>query len=295
MLLSQTSPQLTVTEQNTASPLVGDDGQKDEKCPPNKGVLCNRCGYTSEFYNKCSRCGRGIIQGKIVHIPVSASRASPVDKPSPPVTPSRPVVYGPAKIRRIRTAKEVEPQCVTLSSDEDEAGASGDKASEAKTPCEPEAKKPRSENCGLTPNIERMSVNTKDNSCTPDDTEMVSRWTPFHDSSVFYIHYNHFLVIAKDGDEQVATVDESDLKRWQEAGFTTKRPHPLTCRVLHIGTYATTPASRVLFSGDGMLIEAYRMQTDGRVSNQQTSVAISKPQILKMDVNFGSYNLVTFH
>ena len=96
--------------------------------PKGKGTLCCYCGFSSGILNKCERCGRLINNGKIVDIR-HGFHSPQNSKVSPPV--SKESFYG-AGNRRTKVRRQLdnpparqsrpkfeEPQCVTLSSDED--------------------------------------------------------------------------------------------------------------------------------------------------------------------------------
>lgn len=88
-------------------------------------------------------------------------------------------------------------------------------------------------------------------------------------------------------------MDNREVRRWKRMGFT-RRPQSFTCWMLHIGSYVTNPTKQLLFSDEGILLEAHRMLTEGRGSQQLVDVAIYKDQILRIDVNFGSYGFLDF-
>ena len=78
-----------------------------------------------------------------------------------------------------------------------------------------------------------------------------------------------------------------DLLRWKEAGLKGSF-FAVTCRSARIGSYKVAPTDRVLFSSEGIMIEVPIVNADGKPSSKETAkLALSKPQILKLDVHYG--------
>lgn len=181
---------------------------------PRKGTLCSHCGYTSAvFSNKCERCSRAFSDKvKIVDLPCNST---PVDE-GKPTSPSLSLpkdvglFYGNRRPRgrgvqsgRQERARLEEPQCVTLSSDDDEEDSY------------PEAKKLKQ-----VTNPERAS-NTEDN-------EAVLNPAPLEVSgdSVMNGRFNSFEIAPTDSsssirpapDEHISEESPSELNTFDEIG-----------------------------------------------------------------------------
>lgn len=90
-------------------------------------ILCPHCGYLTCSTNKCQRCMRVFEKGKLISLP-SNLELLPENKCSGLSTNiSRDGCYGNRRprVQRTQSSRQVrgkyeEPQCVTLSSDEDD-------------------------------------------------------------------------------------------------------------------------------------------------------------------------------
>lgn len=97
--------------------------------PVGKGSLCPFCGYTSSLTSKCERCARTFSSDRVKIVDLAPVAVKIAEASKTPVMPqlSKESFYGSRRPRsqaisqvRQGRSKTEEPQCVTLSSDDEE-------------------------------------------------------------------------------------------------------------------------------------------------------------------------------
>ena len=97
--------------------------------PAGKGSLCPFCGYTSSLTSKCERCARTFSSDRVKLVDLAPVAVKIDEASKTPVMPqlSKESFYGSRRPRhqaitqvRQGRSKTEEPQCVTLSSDDEE-------------------------------------------------------------------------------------------------------------------------------------------------------------------------------
>ncbi|EFX65750.1 hypothetical protein DAPPUDRAFT_117019 [Daphnia pulex] len=251
------------------------ESNSEEKCrgqsPDPDSANCPHCGHLVST-NKCMKCMRVFEKEKTVHL-TSNLKSLPGNKSSGISQMSNDSSYG---YRRTRTqnaqpsrqsrAKFEEPQCVTLSSDEDDDSFQETK----KLKCD-----------GTDKSTEKLDVNP---SIVIQEQPNIKECEPLNGVS---------MDLPIDAEEEIGS---SDLLRWKEGGL--NGPFfAVNCRSVRIGSYKITPVGRVLFSSEGIMLQAPVFHNHDGPSEKSAvwvNVAIPSEQLLKVDAYFSRKLQVIF-
>lgn len=187
---------------------------------------------------------------------------------TPPAVPQAKDTYGTRRPRvtehhttRQTRQKPEEPQCVTLSSDEEEET--------------PEIKKFKNE----------PTANEADTSNISQDSSAMHSIEPMSSESETS---NKYITTTEN------QPDCADLEKWSTAGW--GGPYFLVnCRSARIGSYRFIPRGRVLFCSKGIRFEVPVVDESGRPSGSETvHITIETFQLLQLEVHFSRSMPVIF-
>ncbi|KAI9565273.1 hypothetical protein GHT06_009058 [Daphnia sinensis] len=242
---------------------------KNEQVSPLDSAFCPHCGFSTSSTTKCTRCMRSFEKEKTTILSLGLE-SLPGNNLSETLQMSKDPSYGNRRprvpksqpTRQARTKFE-EPQCVTLSSDEDDFIQ--------------ETKKPK---CDYTEKILRQST-----ASTTIEVQVQANTSKGGDSETN--------VLPGDTEEEKGSID---LVRWKEGGL--KGPFfAVNCRSVRIGSYKFTPAERVLFSSEGIMLEAPIFYAHDQPSQNDCvwiDVAIPAQHLLRMEAHFNRQLPVIF-
>lgn len=235
---------------------------KDASPKANSGIPCPHCGSANDPSNiKCNRCTR-VFEKPRIESP--SSQQSSGDNSSNSSTCPGKDFYGTRRprtnqqkpARQIRQKPE-EPQCVTLSSDEED------------TPLEiPTPKKFKESNAAISEVIPR--------------THALQSVGSSSDAS------NDKMETTESQDDNSSTLGWSN-EDWPEPYFW------VNCRSARVGSYRFIPPQRVLFCAKGIRFQAPVISNSGRPSGSESvTISIQTYQLLQMEVHFSRSMPVIF-
>ncbi|XP_057373751.1 sentrin-specific protease 6-like [Daphnia carinata] len=229
---------------------------KNEQLVPLDSAVCPYCGFSVSSTTKCIRCMRSFEKEKknlsqgLESLPGNDLPETLQMSKDPSYGNRRPRVQKAQSTRQTRTKFE-EPQCVTLSSDEEDSFQ--------------ETKKPK---CDYSGGILQQST-----ASTAIEVQVQANIL------------NETSVLPGDTEEEKGP---SDLLRWKDGGLSGAF-FAVNCRSVRIGSYKFAPAERVLFSSEGIMLEApvfYANDQPSQNDSMWIDVAIPSQQLLRMEANF---------
>lgn len=242
---------------------------KNEQLLPLDSAFCPHCGFSTSSTTKCTRCMRSFEKEKTTLLSLGLESLPGNDlsetlqmSKDPSYGNRRPRVQKSQPTRQTRT-KFDEPQCVTLSSDEDDSFQETKKAK-----CDYSEKFLQQSTASAA-----IEVQVQANILNDGDSETK--------------------VLPGDTEEEKGSID---LLRWKEGGL--RGPFfAVNCRSVRIGSYKFIPTERVLFSSEGIMLEAPIFYAHDQPSQNDClwiDVAIPTQQLLQMEAHFNRQLPVIF-